>query len=117
MDRVVRAIYNVRKTSAPAPVLPDRRRSGDARIPCNPTLVRIAVEGEFVPVQAQVVNLSEFGVGLQLNRPFLLRVGMQITIEMYPVLITGSIRYCNSKRDTEPFQMGVLISETTRLTA
>jgi hypothetical protein len=112
---LVRKICDVRKTpaAAPAPSLPDRRRSGDPRIPWDPTLVRIAVEGEFVPVQAHVVNVSEFGVGLQLTKPYPLRVGMEITIEMYSVLITGSIRYCTRKRDTEPFRMGVLISEIT----
>src|SRR3954453_16138316 len=105
----VRAIYHRRKTPAPAiaPDLPDRRRSGDPRIPWDPTLVRIAVEGEFIPVQAQVVDVSEFGVGLQMTKPYPLRVGMEITIEMYSVLITGSIRYCTRKTDIEPFRMGV----------
>jgi hypothetical protein len=114
IHRVAQAIRDLRKTPAPAPGPPDRRRSGDKRIPCEPTKVRIAVEGEFVPVQAKVVNLSEVGVGLHVTNPYPLREGMQITIEMYPVLITGSIRYCTRKSGTEPFQMGVLISETTR---
>jgi hypothetical protein len=102
--------------SADSVAPPDRRRGADTRTACDPTLVRIAVEGEFIPVQAHVVNVSEFGVGLRLNRPFPFQHdGMQITIEMYPVLITGCIRFCTQKRNTKPFEMGVLISEIVRL--
>ena len=116
---MVRAICNVRKTPATpiAPDLPDRRRGGDPRIPWDPTLVRIAVEGEFIPVQAQVVDVSEFGLGLQVAKPYPLLVGMEITIEMYSVLITGSIRYRTRKRDVEPFRIGVLITGINRLSA
>jgi hypothetical protein len=114
---MARAIGYGRKSTGNTPVLVhgDRRRRDDPRIPCDPTLVRIAVAGTFVPVQAQVVNRSEFGVGLQLTRPYPFSEGMQITIEMHPALITGSIRYCTKERDTGPFRMGVLITEVTRL--
>jgi hypothetical protein len=112
---LTRAIGGGRKSSGEAPALVrgDRRRRDDARIPCDPTLVRIAVEGEFVPVQAQAVNRSEFGVGLQLTRPYPLREGMQITIEMHHLLLTGTIRYCTKERGTGPFRMGVLITDIT----
>jgi len=115
---MVQAICKVRKAPAPAiaPGPPDRRRS-DPRIPWEPTLVRIAVNGEFVNVQAQVVNVSEFGMGLQVAKPYPLHVGMEITIEIYSVLITGSIRYCTRKTDLGPFRMGVLITEITRFGA
>jgi hypothetical protein len=111
---VVRAVRTDRKTPAPAPAPPDRRRSDDCRTPCDPRLVRIAVDGEFVAVQAQVVNVSEFGLGLHLNKLHPLRDGMEITIEMYPAMITGTIRYCTQKRNAEAYHVGVLISEVTR---
>src|SRR5690242_11495589 len=106
---MVQAIILLRKTAGNTsdPATPDRRRSDDPRIPCAPTKVRIAVEGDFIPVQAQILDVSEFGLGLQLIRPHALCVGMEITIEMSSALITGSIRCCTRKEDAGPFRMGV----------
>ena len=94
----------------------DSRRK-ELRIPQEPELVRIAtIDGEYLPVVAQVANLSKSGIGLLMSRPLPLLPGTPLVVELRSLLITGIVRYSQlSKTGTGPFGLGLEISSAERI--
>jgi hypothetical protein len=89
----------------------------EARIPWDPVLVRIAVEGgDFIPVSAQIVNMSKSGVGLLVTKQLHLRPGVTVVIELNSLLITGAIRHCvRSRVGAGPFYVGLRIENIEQI--
>jgi hypothetical protein len=77
----------------------DARRK-ELRIPQEPILVRIALDGgEFIPVIAELVNVSKSGIGLKTSRPLPIPPGTSLVVEIRSILITGTVRYCVPSRN------------------
>jgi hypothetical protein len=92
-------------------------RRKEPRIPQEPSLVRIATdEGEFIPVIAQIANLSRSGIGLRTSKPVLLSPGTPLVIEVGSLLISGIVRYCaRSRVGSGPYDLGLEVESVRRI--
>jgi hypothetical protein len=88
------------------------QRRGQKRVPCEPVAVQIQITG-FAVVQAQVLNVSQSGLRLVGNKR--LERGLEVSVKMDGLLISGHIRYCVENCDTAPFDLGLQIDEVTKV--
>ncbi|MFL6414236.1 MAG: PilZ domain-containing protein [Bryobacteraceae bacterium] len=96
-------------------VAADARRK-EPRIAQEPTLVRVATEnGEFLPLIAQVANVSKSGIGLKTSKPVPVPLGTPLLVEIRSTLVTGIVRYSVGTRGSAgPYDLGLEITSITR---
>jgi hypothetical protein len=88
------------------------QRRRQKRIRCDHVAVQIQITGVAI-VQAQLLNVSQSGLRL-LGKKRLER-GLEVSVKMDDLLISGHIRYCLENCDTSSFDLGLQIDEVTKV--
>ena len=84
-------------------------RRSEERRPCEPTPVRILIEGDPVGAEALIVNVSKSGIGMRLDSR--LPAGVKATVKTGVLIIAGTIRYCVNNKDVGWFDLGFQIDK------
>jgi hypothetical protein len=88
------------------------QRRRQKRIPCEPVAVQIQITGVAI-VQAHLLNVSQSGLRL-LGKKRLER-GLEVSVKMDGLLVSGHIRYCVENCDTSSFDLGLQIDDVTKV--
>jgi hypothetical protein len=86
-------------------------RRSEERRPCEPTPVRIVLEGDPAGIEALIVNVSKSGIGMRIDRRLI--AGTKATVETNSLIIAGTIRYCVNNRDAGWFDLGFKIDQVS----
>jgi hypothetical protein len=88
------------------------QRRRQKRIRCDHVAVQIQITG-VANIHAQLLNVSQSGLRL-LGKKRLER-GLEVSVKMDDLLISGHIRYCLENCDTSSFDLGLQIDEVTKV--
>ncbi len=83
-------------------------RSGE-RQPCDPTPVRITMEGDLSAIGAHIAYRSESGFGMRLGRR--LTPGVKAKVQMNGFIVTGRISYSTKNSDASSFEAGFQVDQ------
>jgi hypothetical protein len=84
----------------------DRRR--EVRLPCTVTVVRVHSAEHGLPVTAQLVEVSGFGMQLHTEEP--IPVGTRLTIDTGGMKVRGAVRHC-VPGPGQSYTIGVLLCD------
>jgi hypothetical protein len=88
------------------------QRRRQKRIRCDYVAVQIQITG-VANIQAQLLNVSQSGLRL-LGKKRLER-GLEVSVKMDDLLVSGHIRYCLENCGTSSFDLGLQIDEVTKV--
>jgi hypothetical protein len=88
------------------------QRRRQKRMPCEHVAVQIQITGVAV-VQAYLLNGSKSGL-LMLGTRRLQR-GLEVSVKMNDLLVTGHVRYCIENRDGSSFDLGLQIDDVVKI--
>ena len=88
------------------------QRRRQKRTSCDQLAVQIQITGVAI-AQAHLLNVSECGLRLVGERP--LERGLEVSVRMHDLLVSGHIRYCVENAAASSFDLGLQIDRVTKI--